>query len=138
LFDFILNLILKNLFLNIDKYLLPFKQAYLKADQVRELKLNKKNLPEEEYQEKLEAIKRYDINVISFDLYEKLGNVEFYTDHQTLQGDTFAELSFNSKDKACNFNYQNYKINLFYLILFTYKQKLFLFWLFLIFQKRFI
>lgn len=96
------NWIFINIFnLNIDKYVLPFKQGYLKAEQVRQLKLERKNLSNEVYQEKLHDIHKYEVNVLSFDKYEKIANVEFYTDNQTLQGDTFAELSFNSKDKAC-------------------------------------
>jgi len=65
------------------------------------LKLNKDKFTQEDYIEKTQALKNYNFKVVSFDLYEDIKKVEFYTDNQVFKGDSFAELSYNSGDKAC-------------------------------------
>jgi len=80
--------------------------------------LNKNIFSEKEYENKLKSFSNYESKVFSFDDYENLRNVEFFTDNQITQGDTFAELSFNTKNNACNiiFFYLMYK----YLFLTTF------------------
>ena len=42
---------------------------------------------------------------MKFDCYEDLKNVELQVDSENLDGDSFADLYYNSKDKACNIFY---------------------------------
>ncbi len=48
---------------------------------------------------------------MKFEYYNDLKNVELKVDSDNLEGDSFADIYYNSKDKARNYNHPN-KINI--------------------------
>lgn len=71
-----------------------------------------KNLySEKDFQEKINNLNATNFRMIKFDQYNSIKNVELITDSNTLEGDTFADLSYNDRANAC----KKYKMNISFL-----------------------
>jgi hypothetical protein len=66
------------------------------------MNLNKRELSQTEYIQKLKEIKKANYEVVKFDYYNDIKNVGLNVDSDNIEGDSFADLYYNSKDKAGN------------------------------------
>ena len=88
----------------LDWYISPLREAIEKTNKIHQLNFNQNQISQKEYLQKLKDLKRTNYEIVKFDYYENLKNVEINVDSENLEGDSFADLYYNSNDKASNKN----------------------------------